>query len=238
MSLILTTKNKIVIAILFFFSMVLQAQDFDDLTNDVQDSIRANTTQRYAIFTIGGFAPIKRNNSTYQNGTDITFGFDFGAQLFVYDRFFIGGHINTNKAEVTNKTLVGEYDKTKITLFYLELGYEFEFNKKFNLGVSSSPLGKANYNNTITNSSNLKSQTDIANVILFNTYLRYNFSQNFSLFASYSFRNDNLKIVAAPEIQNSFDNIQYHNFGFGLKYAVGLRSMFKRPSYYRDYDMN
>lgn len=234
MSLILTTKSKIVIAIFFLFSLVLQAQDFDDLTTEVQDSIRANTTQRYAIFTIGGLAPIKRNNSAFQNGTDMTFGFNFGAQLFVYNRFFIGGFINSNKAEVTNKTLVGEYDKTNITLLYLELGYEFEFNKQFNLGVSFSPLGRANYNNTISNNSNFTSQTDIANVILFNAYLRYNFSRNFSLFASYSFRNDNLRIEAAPEIQNRFDNIQYHNFGFGLKYAVGLRSMFKRPSYYNN----
>lgn len=192
----------------------------DDVTNESPlDSLQVDSDQKALIITLDFYKPFTTDKSFIGQGTYGEAGFDVGIQVFVYKNFFIGTFAGYFFLDVTDTNLVGDYKRSRVFNVSLELGYELPIIKDLDLGVSIAPVGYASYRNYI-GEGRLRQQRDEASSILYRAYVSYHFAKHFAVFVNYSFRNDNANIETAPEIQNNFDKIQYHNVGLGLKFTL------------------
>ena len=168
---------------------------------------------------MGIYKPLTTEHSYIGQATRGQAGVDFGMQVFVYKKFFVGGFAGYSFLEVINTKLVGNYTRSRVFNTALEVGYELPLIKNLDLGISIAPLGYAAYRNYI-GEGRVNQQRDEAYLTAIRVHFNYQFATNFGLFLRYAFRNDNTSIETASEIQDNFNNIQYHDIGVGLKYTL------------------
>lgn len=225
MNLILPTKATMLSIFCLLMLPLSHAQNTESSSKD--DSIetkKSDAHQKTVIFTLGLFQPITTESSFIGRGTEGKVSFNIGVQGFVYKHFFIGVNTGASYLEVTDSSFTGNYKRSTVAHTYIEVGYEFPINKDFRLGASFAPWGEARYKNIRSRARN-NEQVDHAKFTKYELYLGYNISGKLYVFAGYSFRNDNSDIQTAPEIQDDFDKIQYHQINFGLKLYFGSKNL-------------
>lgn len=225
MNLISPTK----IAILLFFCMLklssVSAQNIEStLQEEPTDTKQSDVNQKTVILTLGAFQPITTESSFIGRGTEGKMSFNIGVQGFVYKHFFIGVNTGASYLEVTDSSFTGNYNKSTVAHTYIEVGYEFPIYQDLRAGASFAPWGEARYKN-IRNRSRINEQADHATITKYELYLSYKIRGALHVFAGYSFRNDNSDIETAPEIQDNFDKIQYHQINFGIKFYLGSKDI-------------
>ncbi|MDB9782224.1 hypothetical protein OAB88_03830 [Winogradskyella sp.] len=214
MNLTLVTK---LLFLALLTTVAISGQTVSAIEQNSIDSL--NSKEKKLTLNIGFYKPFTTNSSFIGEGTKGQGGFDIGMQVFVYKNFFIGAFAGYFFLDVTNTNLVGDYRRSRAFNAAIELGYEHSLSKKIDIGASIAPLGYTEYRNYISDG-RVRQQRDNASSIAYRTYVNYQFSRYFAFFINYSFRNDTTKIETAPEIQNNFNEIQYHNVGFGLRILV------------------
>ncbi len=213
--------------IYFFLSCLYINSQNSNITslNKVADSLEKKAFDKTAIFTLSVFQPTLIQNSNIGKGADANLSFKVGGQLFLYDRFFIGGFFSSTYLDITNVNYTGNYKRSNATSSYLQVGYEAPVLPKAYLAISVAPLGYANYRNFIS-SERIEQQHDSAKIFIYEAYFSYDISDTLSIFIDYSYRTDRTNVKTAPEIQDEFSKIQYHNFGIGLKFTISSGNFF------------
>jgi len=153
-------------------------------------------------------------------------GFNAKAQFFIYKHFFIAGTVGSNYFSVKDKTIVGNYNKTTVSHQYLNIGYEILPIPNTRLGLSISLFGESNFENKSITNTLEAFQNDNAHVRSYEFYFDYMISDEFALYLNYSYRNDKTDIQAPLEIQNLFENANFHAVGIGVKLYFGNKDVF------------
>ncbi len=202
------------------------AQDIKSDTDDPPNNSSNENTGKSVSLTANIFTPSVVEDSNFGKASEGRLSFEIGAQLYIYKGLFIGFFHSSSYFEITNQDLLGRYDKTSVAANYLKLGYELELLNKFSITGTIAPIGNARYKNII-NRNRIKQQIDDADIMLYDISLAYNFSKTISAFVQYSYRSDKTKIQTAPEISADFDEINYHNIAFGLRFSLGNEALFR-----------
>ncbi|WP_047548696.1 hypothetical protein [Psychroserpens sp. Hel_I_66] len=222
MNLTLATNFKqILICCLLSFS-VLNAQDNIESKEELPNDSYKNESYKTALISFDVYKPVISENSFIGQGTVGNLSFKFDAQFFVYKRFFVGISTGFTFLNVNDPSFTGIYNRSTVSNVSLHLGYEQPVARNLNIGGSVSPFGNATYKNVI-NQGRLEQQRDYAKPIILRAYISYNISTNFSVYLDYSFRSDKTEINTAPEIQDNFSKIQYHNIGLGIGFYLGKK---------------
>lgn len=216
MNLALHIKTAIWLLGLFVLTEFCTAQNDPQVIND---SISKTNSDKALILSLGYYHPFTTESSNIGKATTGRFGAEVGLQVFVYRRFFVGAFGGYYFLRVNNTDLVGNYRRSRAFNMALDLGYEFQLVEKIDVGVSIAPLGITSYRNFIR-SGRVRQQRDLGTTALGRIYLNYQFNTNFSLAFTYAYRWDNVSIETAPEIQDQFENINYHNFGICFRFTI------------------
>ena len=152
-------------------------------------------------------------------------GYNFNAQLFVYKQLFLNATFGQNYFTVSDRTLVGNYEKSTVNYNYLSIGYEFLPFQNLRLGLSFSVSSNLSYKN-IYNSREVF-QIDTGNLNAYNLYIDYEIVPYMAFYATYSYRNDKMAIKTPTELSSFFDRAQFHSIGVGLKFYIGKTNLFK-----------
>lgn len=161
--------------------------------------------------------PTALGNNFLSKAYAIKTGFTGELALFFNERYFIGYQGVFNEAEVTNTTLVGQYDRSVIRHHYLHGGYSI-FPKTSVFGIAAGiGLGHANYKNKKENTIFF----DKGFSLMANTKVSYRFSKYVGLYAGVQVSNDFLNIETAPEIQDLFKEARILFVSTGVVFSIG-----------------
>jgi hypothetical protein len=201
----------------------VMAQNTNEVLEDkVKDTITSGKYQKSLIFSVEVFKPYTTENSFIGRGTEAKTSFNLGVQMFIYKNFFIGGFTGASYLQVKDSQFTGNYRRSTVAHSYFNFGYELPINEDLRLGASVALIGSARYKNKVNNSGSVR-QIDNAKLNKYGVYLSYKVDGALSIFAGYSYRVDKTKINTAPEIQDNFNTINYHNFSIGIKIYGGNR---------------
>lgn len=148
-------------------------------------------------------------------------GFNIKTQLFVYKHIYLSGTIGSSYFSVTNKSVVGNYNKTTASHQFISIGYEFLPLTNIKTGLSLILFGNSDYKNKSMTNSREAFQNDDGRVKGFEIYFDYMINDEFAIYLNYSYRDDKMDIQTAPEIQSLFNNATFHNVGIGVKLYFG-----------------
>tara|TARA_R110000868_G_scaffold406908_1_gene687709 strand:- start:230 stop:889 length:660 start_codon:yes stop_codon:yes gene_type:complete len=152
-------------------------------------------------------------------------GFNIKAQFFIYKHFFIAGTVGSNYFSVKDKTIVGNYNKTTVSHQYLNIGYELLPLPNTRLGLSISLFGESNFENKSNTNNNESFQIDKGRIRSYELYFDYMISDEFAVYLNYAYRNDKMDIQTPPEIQNLFENTNFHTVSIGVKLYFGNKDL-------------
>ncbi|WP_339623554.1 hypothetical protein [uncultured Winogradskyella sp.] len=198
---------------------VVSAQTIGSGNQTTIDHTKELSQPKKIAINLGFYKPFTTNTSYIGRGTQGEFGFDVGVQVFVYKNIFIGTSAGYFFLDVTDTNLVGDYERSRAFSLALELGYEQPITRHIDIGAGIAPLATTSYRNYISEG-RVRQQRDNASAMVYRAYVSYKFTKYLAFFVNYAFRSDASKIETAPEIQNKFNKIQYHNVGFGFRIFI------------------
>lgn len=212
-----------VFGILFLISGIAFTQELPD--NDAENNLKETTKndwQKLGFVAIEYAQPITTGDDNFFGlALKGKSGFNIRAQLFVYKHIFVSGIIGSGYFTVTDKSLVGNYNKTKVNHQYVNIGYEIIPAKNMRMGLSFSIFGELDYENESRTNTDDAFQTDEGQIRSYEMYIDYMLNEEFAIYLNYSYRNDKTNIIAPPEIQPLFEHASFHNIGIGIKLYFG-----------------
>lgn len=211
---------KALIVCFFTFTCCIGQHDIENLETEEEPKI----SKTYYSYNLQYFVPKAFGDNALAESTRGTGGFNFKLQLGVYKGFFVGANVGAAYLEVTNPEIVGNYKKTTVRNNYLFVGYEFYVSEKFRLGLSLAPYAETTYKNKIFDAVEGR-QFDTGSFFSVEFYTDYKLSPYIAVFASYTYRNDKLNILAPDEIQSQFNSANFHYVGVGVKLCFGQQDL-------------
>ena len=193
-------------------------------TNKIISFLFDEESQKTFSFHINYRQPIAVGNNFLAEAYKSNGGYDLKMQIYPYKNFFIGGALSYSFFEVTNNTLVGNYNRTTSKEAFWFIGYDFIPFKNSILGVNVSFASDVTLKNNIQDSD--RYQRDFGKLSHYGLYFAYEFSNNFAVYLDYSYRILNTSINAPSALNNFFDQGQYHNIAIGIKISAGHKDLF------------
>lgn len=214
--------RKIIIALFLMMSTLVFAQEIkeNDSLGKSKESIKKGF-QRLGFGAIEYAQPIPNGDNFFGLGMQGKGGFNLKAQFFVYRHIFISGTLGTSYFEVSDKSIVGNYDETTLNHQFISLGYEIISLKKIKMGLSFSVYGKSEYENKSMTDNREAFQDDDGHARSYEAYFDYMINEDLAVYINYAYRNDKTNIISAPEIQSLFKRASFHNIGIGIKLYFG-----------------
>lgn len=227
MNLHLLTK-RILIGIVLVLSLVGYSQEEVQKKNE-EKSITFNSKERQRLLTLSSDfnLPITFGDNFLGEGLSAKTGLGFSFQLFPYKQFFIGFDLNSTYFDVKDRTVVGNYAKTTLNEFYVNIGYEFLPLDKIRLGVMVSIYGKSRFKNK-SEDKNKSYQIDHGRAQSFGFNIKYELNQVVMLYVDYNYCIVKPDIKVPNELENLFEKGTYHKIGIGLAFNIGRRDLLSR----------
>nr|WP_321221497.1 hypothetical protein [uncultured Psychroserpens sp.] len=197
------------------FNLNAQNEAISEETSKSEDTI-TNSKQRNVAYSIGYHKPMSSGDNFIGKGLEGKGGFDFKIQVYVYKQFFIGGALGASYFRVKDPAIVGNYKKTRIAEEYLFIGYEFVPTQDIRVGVNASVYGQSNYKNSFAED---VYQKDSARLNSYGFYVTYEISNQFMIFADYSYRVDKTNIDVPASLEDTFRRGTYNKIGIGIKFS-------------------
>lgn len=221
--------RKCIFGILFVVNSFGFAQEKSEQNNqDKLEEFIDNERYKLGFGAIEYAQPFTSGNNFFGIAMEGKGGFNLKAQFFLYKHIFLSGTLGTSYFDVTDKSIVGNYNKTTLNHQFVSLGYEIILHKSIRIGLSFSVFGDTQYENKSRTNSKEAFQKDEGKVRSYNAYLDYMLNDEFAIYFSYAYRNDKTNILTAPEIQSLFEQASFHNFGIGVKLYFGQSSVFSK----------
>ena len=218
--------KKYVLGILFLVSCFVSAQEKQEKESQEQSNeININEWQRLGFGAIEYAQSFTTGENFFGLGMKGKGGYNLKAQFFLYKHIFISGTLGASYFDVTDKSIVGNYNKTTLSHQFISIGYEIMPLKNIRAGLSFSILGDAQYENKSRTNGREAFQKDEGKVRSYNAYIDYMFNDDFAIYFSYTIRTDKTNISVAPEQQSLFSEASFHNIGIGIKLYFGQSSV-------------
>lgn len=165
--------------------------------------------------TVGPYFPIAFGNNFVNEGMNTKIGARLSFKFSVLKDFYIGPYFSVFKADVTNRELLGNYNKTTNLLVGTVVGYEKHINNfDISLGLG---VGASTYRNQAT----FDNFNDTATSVWFNPEVSYRFSPFFGVYLAPELRHDFMNIDFPSELKDTFNGVNYVTISFGLRINLG-----------------
>lgn len=184
---------------------------------DTQEAQQREGFQKNKIGSlgIGWLQPFSVGNNFANKGLDVNRGIEFQFNLFLQDTdIFIGYRFQHLNANTSDPLLVGNYDRSSISLHAANLGYYFSIHKKIDFKPSIS-IGLTRYTNRITGRADKFRDTGVTGIL--STAFDYKLNTTISLYISPEYRVDFMNIKTANELDSFFNQAMYIHFNAGIK---------------------
>lgn len=210
----LNIKNLLVALLISSLAMAQESGVHENIDSSYPQE---STSQGKNIgnITIGPYIPSAIGNNFVNDGMGTKIGVRLSVKFIVLKSFYIGPYFSTFKADVTNRELLGNYNRTTNFLAGAVVGYEKRINDiTFNLGIG---LGRAIYHNK-AQKNNFK---DTAIALSLNPEVSYRISTYIGLYLAPEFRHDFMNIDVPDELNDTFNDVNYFTISFGLRINLG-----------------
>ncbi|MGV6831915.1 MAG: hypothetical protein ACWA5P_10220 [bacterium] len=215
---------------IFFILSILGSFSFAQENNVDSDSLSTKKS-RYISYALGYNNPIPTGDNFIGQGLQGNGGFNFKVQIFVYKEFFVGASLGASYFNVSDQTVVGNYNKTRIAEQYLYVGYEFEPISDFHIGLTASVIGSSRYKNTVSESI---FQRDSARLMSYGAYFAYEIVDEIQVYLDYNYRIDRTQIDVPNALESTFRRGKFHQIGLGIRCSfIGdnfITSLFKKKN--------
>lgn len=209
--------TRLCLFVVLSISAALNAQE------TMKDSIGTENNNQYKDYTavkISMLLPNSTGNNFATEALDFKYGYNLDlAYYFPFD-MMIGIKYQFMRAVPSNISLIGNYDRSNINTYALNLGYRIKLNKRFDVEPVFS-IGYTTYNNKKDFSENISDRIkfrDQATTLIFSASINYGISQKISFFVQPDYRLDFMNIETANEIQDFFDNAAFFNLQAGVRF--------------------
>lgn len=220
----------IVLVLLLSFESLAQEETLEPKDETATKASIFSSKERQTFITLShGFnQPISSGDNFIGNGLEGKGGIAFNFQLYVYKQFTIGFAANSNYFEVKDQSVVGNYKKTTINEFFLNVGYEFLPIDKLRFGIVASVYGTARYKNKYYSRPNQTYQLDHGYIGSYGFSIKYELNRIVMLYADYAYSTGKTDIDLPNELESVFRKGTYHNIGIGLAFNIGKRDLISR----------
>ncbi|WP_455168578.1 hypothetical protein [Aegicerativicinus sediminis] len=170
----------------------------------------------YGIFTLGFFQPITFGNNFAHEGLSQKGGWSFDFLFNVAEsKILLGLNCTYFKNQVIQPALVGNYKNTNTTSIGPQFGYHFITQRHWRatavMGIGA-VIYRSSYDNEIF--------SDNGTSLWLKPTLSYQFTKNFGVFGSISYRHDFLNIDAPPGYNAFFKNANYIGLSTGVRIII------------------
>ncbi len=188
-------------------------------TVSAQDSTTVETKSYYnrkGMITIGPYFVNPNKESFVNRAYRIENGTAVSASGYVAPHVILGGRFSQFKGTVTDRTFVGDYDRTRFIQTGVLLGYHFFEEKRFQI-ILQGGLGWVTYSNIKSDARDFR---DSGASYYLTPQLSFSIFKWLAVYGNIDFRFDKLKIKTSPEIENAFDHVNYLNFSTGIRLKI------------------
>lgn len=186
--------------------------------NAQQDYIDAHNHELLAI-KLGGLIPNELGNNFASEAMKFNFGADFQSNIYIFDAaFFFGYRFQFLRGDVTNQSLVGNYDYSNVTFNGINAGYQYKLSDKWALEPTVS-YGWTKFRNYQDNSNNVDF-VDSAQTIFISLPVNYSLSKVFKIYVQPEFRKDFMDIETASTNSSFFKETNFINLVAGVKFSL------------------
>lgn len=205
-----TTKSVLIFFCLIFWSNFILAQK----TESKKDTIPKD--DHYGIFELGPYYPLAFGKNSASKAFKQKLGGQFVFVFNLFDSpFLLGLNITSFESETTSEEQVGNYYRNTVTIVGPVVGYHILMKRKWR-GSLRAGVGYVSYRNFSENFS----VRDTGSSLWFTPSLGYQFTKNFGLYVSGSYRHDFLNIDVPSYAEHFFNSINYVTFSAGVRIVI------------------
>lgn len=194
--------------------------------NEQSQNFNQSSQRETLTFTqIGWLQPMSLGNNFASKGIDFNRGLDIQFN-FYYDwlNLFFGVRFQNFSGEVTDTNRLGNYEKTRVNLYGVVIGYSFQMKNpkisidpRFTLGTTVY-RNNANFNTENNYNGNfiIENFRDTATTLMLSGTTNYKFTNNFAIYLQPEFRWDRMRIDAPEELSSFFSEAVFLNVTLGI----------------------
>ncbi|SDB47943.1 hypothetical protein SAMN03097699_1600 [Flavobacteriaceae bacterium MAR_2010_188] len=166
----------------------------------------------YANFTVGLYYPIAFGDNFSSKALKHEPGFEINGFVNLGEsKLLLGLHYNQFSADVSQISLIGDYDRTRVTGIGPMLGYHLIRTKDWRI-ILSAGGGAVRY----LNYKGTKQFSDSGTSFWVNPSIQYHVNKTLGAYFSTTYRYDRMQIEAPEEYRDFFKSAKYLNLSLGL----------------------
>jgi len=178
-------------------------------------------------FNSGINIPFAVGENFVSEGTDVSAGIDLGMTVFIYRGLYIHGGLQSAYLDVSDQQLVGNYTESRLTDYFVGLGYGLNLSNRFRI-MASVGLGYSSYFNRAENlqDEEVTSVTfrDDGNHFQASLRLNYLLTGALQIYTKATYRKQSLDIVTSERLSTLYDEVDYITFSLGLALNFNLKN--------------
>lgn len=203
------SKVLAVFFVLFSISTCFSQED----GYDADDSIEGGwNDDHYFNITLGAYTPIAFGDNFANRGLSHKTGLEINASVNIgTSRLLLGAHFSTSYADVTEASLVGNYDRSVISRGGPTIGWHVVRTPTWRAIIAAGG-GYSRYKN-------FKDSIlfyDSGNSFWINPSVQYHFEKAIGVYVSTSYTRDSTRIKVTEDFQDFFGSANYITITFGL----------------------
>jgi len=193
--------------ILLLSCLSLNAQQFS--ANDTDHELLA--------IKLGGLLPNEFGDNFAAEAMDFQFGADFQANIYAFEAaFFLGYRFQFLRGNVTDQSLIANYDYSNVTFNGINAGYQLSFSEKWSIEPTLS-YGWTRFRNYQDSSPTNVEFEDSAQTLFVSLPINYGLSSVIKIYLQPEFRRDFIDIENASDNASFFDETNFLNIVAGVK---------------------
>ncbi|SRX75476.1 hypothetical protein AEQU3_02471 [Aequorivita antarctica] len=208
---------------ILFISLLCSAATLAQQTETEKDPNQEQTVSgsKVGSITLGAYLPIALGENFVNDGMNLKMGAQAQLKLNVLGDFYVGPAMSFFFAEVTDRELVGNYDRMNNLVLGGVVGYEKQV-QRFDLSIGLG-VGYSGYFNRGLGDS----FEDNGTALWLRPEVSYKVANYISFYVAPEFRHDFMNIEVPSELEDTFGGVNYFNVGFGLRINLGTGYKFQ-----------
>ncbi len=207
--------NIRILFITLFLSAVTFAQQTDTETKKETSQEQKVSGNKIGSITVGAYLPVAFGDNFVHDGMDLKTGAQAQLKLNVFGDFYVGPAMSFFFGKVTDRNLVGNYDRMHNLVLGGVVGYEKQV-QRFDLSIGLG-VGYSGYFNRGLGDS----FEDNGTALWLRPEVSYRVATYISFYVAPEFRHDFMNIEVPAELEDTFGGVNYFNVGFGLRINLG-----------------
>lgn len=210
-------SNIKLIPLIFLASLTAFAQE----PNTINSTEDEDEPHKIGNIILGAYIPSVFGDNFVNNGMDLSPGAKIAFKVNTYPGIYVGPYFSFFNGEVSDQTLLGNYDNTTNFVIGAIAGYDFyviNFDISLGMGVGYSVYANRGLGDNFN---------DTATALWFSPEVSYRLNTYLGLFIAPELRHDFMNIDVPSELEDTFGGVNYFNISFGLRINLGTGYKFQ-----------